>query len=108
MLEDLERTWSASMTWEELADFCERMTEKRREIRQSRGIDPPRTRCLKCGTVSRSDISGVSVRSALFALKKTRVVTEAEFKALDKRRRDPLTCRTRSRLRGHWNRRGLV
>lgn len=84
MLEDLIGTWSPSMRWEELADFCERMTEKRRVIRESRGIASPRMRCPKCGALSRADISGVSIRSALFALRKTGVVTEAEFKALDK------------------------
>ncbi len=84
MLEDLRNTWSKAMTWEELSDFCHRMTEKRREIRHSRGIEPPRMRCPKCGQVSRSDISGVSIRSALFALKKIDAVTEVDHKALDK------------------------
>jgi len=42
------------------------------------------TRCPRCGAKSRSDISGVSIRSALFALKKIGVVTEAEHEALDK------------------------
>ena len=72
------------MTWEELADFCGRMTEKRKEIRQTRDIQPPRRRCPNCGRVSRSDISGVSIRSALFALKNIGVITDDEFKELDK------------------------
>ena len=42
MLEELRSTWSSAMTWEELADFCWRMTEKRKEIRRTRGIQPPR------------------------------------------------------------------
>ena len=72
------------MTWEELADFCGRMTEKRQEIRRARDIQPPRIRCPECGQVSRSEISGVSIRSALFALRNHGVVTEAEFKELDR------------------------
>ena len=84
MLEELRSTWSGAMTWEELADFCGRMTEKRKEIRRTRDIQPPRTRCVKCGRVSSSDISGVSIRSALFALKNNGVVTDAEFKDLDR------------------------
>ena len=58
---------------------------KEKKIRESRGIEPPLTRCPRCGAVSRPDISGLSIRSALFALKKIGVVTEAEHKALDKR-----------------------
>ena len=85
MLEELRRTWSRAMTWKELADFCRRMTEKRLEIHRTRDIRPPRSRCPKCGQVSRSDISGVSIRSALFALKNNGVVTHDEFKELDKR-----------------------
>ena len=84
MLEELRNTWSSSMAWEQLADFCERMTVTRRAIRKERGIQPPQTRCPACGVVSRSDIRGVSVRSALFALRKMGAVNEAEFKALDK------------------------
>ena len=72
------------MTWEELAEFCQRMTEKRKGIRQSRGIEPPQMRCPRCGKVSRSDIQGVSIRSALFALRNNGFVTEADFKKLDR------------------------
>jgi hypothetical protein len=84
MLETLLRTWSPSMTWEELAELCASMTERRRAIRQARGIEPPRIRCRKCGAISQSDISGVTIRSALFALKKAGVIDETELAALDK------------------------
>jgi hypothetical protein len=84
MIKDLTRAWSPAMTWEDLCALCRRMTEKRRAIRESKGIEPPRTRCPKCGSVSRGDISGVSVRSALFMLKKAGRVSEDEFKALDR------------------------
>lgn len=83
MLEELRSMWSSAMTWEELAGFCGRMTEMRKEIRRTRGIQPPRMRCPKCGQVSRSDISGVSIRSALFAFKNNGVITDSEFKVLD-------------------------
>ena len=84
MLEELVSIWSEAMTWKELADFCQRMTEVREAIRRTRGIRPPRFRCRRCGSVSRSDLRGVSIRSALFALKKQGVVTEAAFKELDR------------------------
>lgn len=84
MLEELKTSWSRTMSWGELADFCARMTEKRRRIRRERGIKPPQTRCPKCGKISRSDISGISIRSALFALRNNGSITDAEFKDLDK------------------------
>jgi hypothetical protein len=84
MLEALARTWSASMTWDELADFCGHMTEQRRALRESRGIEPSRTRCPKCGAISQADIPGVTIRSALFALKKTGAIDDAQFEELDK------------------------
>jgi hypothetical protein len=84
MLEELKTAWSNSMPWDELADFCARMTELRKRIRAQRGVRPPKTRCSECGKVSRSDISGVSIRSALFALRNNGVIADDEFRELDK------------------------
>jgi len=84
MIEDLKVHWSSSMNWEELAVFCRRMTDKRKWIRQSREIKPPMIRCSRCGEVSRSDIQGISIRSALFTLKKIGIVSETEFKKLER------------------------
>jgi hypothetical protein len=97
MIEELKTSWSETMSWNELADLCARMTDMRKQIREERGIQPPKTRCPKCGQVSRSDISGVSIRSALFALKNNGVITDDEFKKLDKswtahRKRNGLTA----------------
>jgi len=68
MLEELKTSWSETMSWDELADFRTRTIEIRMQIREERAIQPPKTRCPRCGKVSRSDISGVSIGSALFAL----------------------------------------
>jgi len=84
MIEELGRTWSAEMTWDELALFCGRITEVRQELRRARGIRPPLTRCPRCGTRSRSELPGVSIRSALFALRNGDFITEEDFKDLDK------------------------
>lgn len=83
MIEVLTTAWSPSTTWEELADLCSRVTELRTGLRKSRGIQAPLTKCPKCGAVSRGDIAGVSIRSALFALRKVGVLSEADFKGLD-------------------------
>lgn len=84
MLEELKTFWSDTRTWDDLADFCARMTVFRKQIREERGIRPPKTRCPKCGKVSRSDLSGVSIRSALFALRNNGVITDDVFKKLDR------------------------
>ena len=94
MLDELKTFWSQKTTWDDWPDFCQRMTEKRKEIRLARGIKPPRTgplplgaRCLKCGRVSektsKPDPLAVSIRSALFALKKGGLIRQAEFVKLD-------------------------
>ena len=83
------------------AAALEAVRRERRSIRELRGIEPPRTRCRKCGAVSRTDITGVSIRSALFALKQTAVVSEVEFKALDRSWRKH---RVRSRLDAYGRR----
>jgi len=83
MIEELKHGWSPTMPWEKVADLCARMTERRKQIRQERGIQPPGMRCAQCGIVSRADISGISIRSALFALKNGGVITDTELRDLD-------------------------
>lgn len=72
------------MTWEELTEFCRMITEERKQIRESRGIQPPRYKCPDCGSISQEDIHAISIRSALFVLNNNGVVSEDEFKELDK------------------------
>ncbi len=84
MLEALEARWSASWSWDEMVGFCVEMTALRTSIRSARGIQSPRMRCHRCGAVSRSDIPGVSVRSALFALEKRGVVDTGKRERLDR------------------------
>ena len=80
----LAAAWSPSTTWDEFVDLCARLTELRAELRQSRGIQAPLRRCSKCGSASRADIKGVSVRSALFALRKVGALSEADFERLER------------------------
>ena len=86
MIDDLKRQWSRTMPWAEIADLCARMTERRRQIRQERNIQSPRMRCNQCGgaLLPLSDVSGISIRSTLFALKKSGVITDTEFEDLDR------------------------
>lgn len=85
MIDALRQAWSPEMTWAELTEFCTQIFEVRRQLRHRRGIRPPLTRCPRCGRQSRSELKGVSIRSALYVLKGQGIVTDAEFKALDKR-----------------------
>jgi len=87
MINELRTAWSKSMTWEELAVFCERMTEKREQIRIKRKIKIPSSKCFKCGKITQSIII-ISIRSALFALKDNSIVSEMEFARLDKNGRN--------------------
>jgi hypothetical protein len=84
MLEVLTAAWSATTTWDERVDLCGRLTDLRAELRQSRGILAPLMKCSKCGSVSRADIMGVSIRSALFALRKVGAISDADFQRLDR------------------------
>jgi len=86
MIEELKREWSRTMPWDEVAELCARMTERRRAIRQERKIQPPKMRCNDCGGVMlpQADVSGISIRSTLFALKKSGVITDIELEDLDK------------------------
>jgi hypothetical protein len=84
MLEVLAAAWSPTTTWDELVDLCGRLTDLRTELRQSRGILGPLMKCPKCGSVSRGDIKGVSIRSALFALRKVGAVSDFDFQRLER------------------------
>ena len=82
MLADLKAKWSSDMTWGELAAFCHDMTEKRQRIRGDRSIKPIRKACHECG--GSMVPPPISIRSALFALRKINVIDEPEFKKLDR------------------------
>jgi hypothetical protein len=84
MIDQLREAWSLKMTWEELADFCAHITVFHLELRRAKGIRAPLTRCRGCGHEHRKEIGGVTIRSALFALRKHRVITERRLEILDK------------------------
>lgn len=82
MLEDLRQYWGDKPSWENLAAFCEGMTEKREKIKKARRIKPLATVCRNCG--GKKVMTPTSIRSALFALKKIGVIDEVGFKELDR------------------------
>ena len=80
MLDDLKSYWSTDWSWKGFAVFCEAMTEKRQAIKKARGVGPPGT-CKKCG--SKMALMPISIRSALFALRKIAVIDEDDFYDFD-------------------------
>lgn len=84
MLEELVAWWKPGVSWESLAEFCRRMTERRAAIRQERGIQGPLVYCPKCDRMERMTLPDLSIRSALFALKKAGALSEEEMREVDR------------------------
>jgi hypothetical protein len=82
MLEDLKAYWSTEWSWRGFSVFCEAMTEKRQKIMEARGIKPARMYCKECG--SQMVLPPISIRSALFALRKIGAIDDNEFKKHEK------------------------
>lgn len=82
MLEDLKSYWKTDWSWKGFAVFCEAMTEKREQIKESRGIKPLRQRCKQCG--GRMVLPPISIRSALFAVQKLGLIDKDQFKKYEK------------------------
>jgi hypothetical protein len=83
MLEELEHRWSRSLTWEEYAAVCDRMTELRTQLRKERGVKNPRMFCRHCGEIHEMIPAPVTIRSVLFALRKKGVLTDQELQQMD-------------------------
>lgn len=83
MLADLKQRWlSHEMTWDELAVFCREMTEQRQEIKEAGNIKKSWGTCNTCG--GKLSLGPISIRSALFALRKTGAIDHDRFKSLDR------------------------
>jgi hypothetical protein len=76
--------WSKNMAWEDIIHLCSDMQHLRDKIKQERKIKPARMFCPKCGKYTLSTPLNISPRSLLFMLKKENVITEDDFKELDK------------------------
>ena len=83
MLADLKQRWlSREMTWDELAVLCREMTEQRESIKKLRDIKPFSGTCKACG--GKLVLPSISIRSVLFALRKTGVIEDDHFKKLER------------------------
>lgn len=83
MLEKLKRTWHREMPWSEVITLCESFSMQLTNIRTERGINTVLKRKCDCGHQMHIS-SKISIRSLLFSLKKINVISEENFKDLDK------------------------
>ena len=84
MLAELEEFWTPEVSWDALIAFCTRMTKFRSEIRKTRGIRSPMMYCPSCKQRHPAKLPDISPRSALFALQKLGMISDAEMKTLDR------------------------
>lgn len=83
MLEELPNMWHPGMTWPEVKEICLLMGQRLEDIRKQKGTSTELSTSCKCG--GKLSLSNrISIRSLLFSLRKVGVVTEEDFKGLDK------------------------
>ncbi len=85
MLEELERRWRMTLSWEECAKLCDQMTAVRTEIRRARDLKGPRLFCRHCQEVHEMNLGPITIRSMLFALRKRGLLTDKELTEMDVR-----------------------
>jgi hypothetical protein len=102
MLDELERTWSRSLSWEEYSPICDRMTQIRTQLRQKRGVKGPRMFCRHCKEVHEMIPVPVTIRSVLFALRKRGLLTDQDLQKMDTEWR---RYRSKHRLDGYAKKR---
>ena len=83
MLDALEQEWNTSLSWEDCAALCQKMTEAREQLKQERGIKTATMRCPNCNGDHTMVLAPITIRSLLFALKKRGLLDETEFNKLD-------------------------
>ena len=84
MLVRLKSKWKPDLSWKKQISICEEMTRFREQIWNKQGIKPAKTWCSNCKNYHESRPQSITIRSMLFALKKIGVISDAEFKKIDK------------------------
>ena len=83
MIQELEKSWSRSLSWEGYSRICDRMTELRTQLRRERGVKGPTMFCRHCKEVHEMMPGPVTIRSVLFALRKSGLLTDEELQSMD-------------------------
>ena len=83
MLDELQKQWSKSLSWEDCGLLCERMTEARTKLKLEKGLRGPMMHCRHCKALHEMHLAPITIRSLLFALCNRGVLTDIELKQLD-------------------------
>lgn len=84
MISELKNRWYKNISWDDTREICRNMQVLRDKIRKDRNIKPVKMYCKKCEKYTFSTPPPISIRSLLFALRKSDIITEVELKAYDK------------------------
>ena len=83
MLDELQKQWSKSLSWEDCGLLCARMTEARTKLKVEKDLRGPMMHCRHCNAVHEMRLAPITIRSLLFALRKQGILTDIELKQLD-------------------------
>ncbi len=84
MLSILAERWSYGMSWEVCSDLCKEMADFRLKLRKEKNIKAAKMLCKNCGQYHEMSPSQLTIRSLIFALRKSGKIDESELKTLDK------------------------
>ena len=82
-IERLRELWRPDMTWDEVIALLPRFEEQRLRIKEEHNIRTAGFTCKTCGARGQRQVMPVSVRSLLFALEKSEVLSSKERKRLE-------------------------
>jgi hypothetical protein len=85
MIDALRHEWKPGMAWERVIALRDRLDAMLKEIRFSRGIQPPTMWCPVCNQRTQQAAPSVSVRALILALGRFAIVAPAEVESLEKR-----------------------
>ena len=83
MSDALILAWSPDLSWQAVGDLCFAFEAQRKRIRAERGIVSPKYICKCCGELMVASET-ISIRSALFELRKREVIDDTTLAQLDK------------------------
>jgi hypothetical protein len=83
MLDELQKQWSKTLSWEECGLLCDRMTDARTKLKLAKGLKGPMMHCRHCNAVHEMRLAPITIRSLLFALRNQGVLSDPELTQLD-------------------------
>jgi hypothetical protein len=84
MIAALRSGWRSDLSWAAIIELRDHMQAQLEQIRTSRAIKPPVSRCPRCGRIAPEAEPRVSVRAMLLALRRFRLESEEVVGRLEK------------------------